>query len=522
MRKQAFSLLLVIILCQPSLQLMANNIVKEDGTIIYEQEFFNPYRPSSVRDMLDIVPGAAPALKDNSFNQQNRRGLRSQTTQILINGKRLTTKGNAVIDYFERLPATSVKRIEIITGNTREIDADVGARIINVVLIKESKLTGTWSVGNVSFTDNQQVPTISGSINGEKNKIRYSLSLESRPRQLPRTQINQVFDANFKQTEQRDQKRRMKSRRTVVRARAEYTFSDNHTAQINASVANRPITSRKDTELFFNIDMQGQKINNGGSITNLSADNLDYEITGDYSVTIDPTLKFKGLFVYSSELADENNQQSLFVNDISESFLSTADDKDETQKEKIIRGTLDWSLNPKHNLEIGLEGAVNSLDKKQRYFDYINNQPSLRDVFNADQIITEDRAEIFASHTWSLTKKWEVETGVASEFSKLNQIGSDVNTVRKFNFIKPNIDLYYKPMAQTQFFASVTRDIGQLNFSDFISSLDRDDSEIDSGNPTLVPEKSWDFEFGTEHKLKDQGGAINIRLFYRLVTDVND
>ena len=99
------------------------------------------------------------------------------------------------------------KRIEIITGNTREIDADVGARIINVVLIKESKLTGTWSVGNVSFTDNQQVPTISGSINGEKNKIRYSLSLESRPRQLPRTQINQVFDANFKQTEQRDQKK---------------------------------------------------------------------------------------------------------------------------------------------------------------------------------------------------------------------------------------------------------------------------------------------------------------------------
>ena len=139
----------------------------EEGITVYEPDFFAPYRPSHAKDMLERVPGAAGALSNSAgtlSGDDDRRGLRSQTTQVLINGKRLTTKGNSIQDYFERIPASQVKRIEVITGNVREIDADVGSRVINVVLADTGGIGGTWNAGNVSFTDGQHMPTLAGSL----------------------------------------------------------------------------------------------------------------------------------------------------------------------------------------------------------------------------------------------------------------------------------------------------------------------------------------------------------------------
>ena len=143
-------------------------------------------------------------------------------------------------------------------------------------------------------------------------------------------------------------------------------------------------------------------------------------------------------------------------------------------------------------------------------------------MFNADQVVTEDRVEVFGSHTWRLGAKWEVETGVAAEFSWLDQLGSDVDDSRAFKFAKPSLDVWYNATESTQVFVSLRRDIGQLNFADFVADLDRGDGEIDAGNPNLAPEKSWDIKIGAEHRLANQAGVINLRAFYRDVSDVTD
>ena len=64
--------------------------------------------------------------------------------------------------------------------------------------------------------------------------------------------------------------------------------------------------------------------------------------------------------------------------------------------------------------------------------------------------------------------------------------------------------------------------MGQLDFEDFVAEVDRNDDEVDLGNPELDPETSWDFEIGTELRFKDQKGLINGRVFYRQVNDVSD
>lgn len=505
------------------------SITSEDqndgGITVYEPDFFAPYRPTHAKDMLERVPGAAGALGDGGgtlSGDDDRRGLRSQTTQILINGKRLTTKGNSIADYFQRIPADQVERIEVITGNVREIDADVGSRVINVVLADTGRPGGTWEVGNVSFTDGQHMPTASASISGEPGNWSYTLSGETRPRQLPRLQREFLSNSDGQLLIENEERRRMKSRRYIGRGRAAYSFGDNHQAQVSGFIEDRPITRQRDVEFSFGIDGQGQRDPLGGNIQQLSGRDLQYEVTGDYTAPLGKSLQFKALVVYSVTDQDRDNENLNFADDPDSAFLASGDTLDEKATEKIARATFDWSFAKTQSLEIGAEGAINSLDKTRAFFTAANGERVSLDVFNADQVVSEDRVEPFASHTWRPSPQWEMETGIAAEFSKLDQLGSDVDTTRTFEFVKPSLDIYYTATEQTNFFASARRDIGQLQFTDFVADLDRDDGEIDAGNPNLAPEKSWDFEVGTEHRLANQAGVINLRAFYRDVSDVSD
>ena len=497
---------------------------QEEGVTVYEPDFFAAYRPSHAKDMLERVPGAAGALSDSGSlsGDDDRRGLRSQTTQILINGKRLTTKGNSIQDYFQRIPASQVKRIEVITGNVREIDANVGGRVINVVLTDTGSPGGTWNAGSVFFTDGQIMPTLSGSISGEPGNWSYTLSGETRPRQLPRVQREFLSNSQGELLIDRTERRRMKSRRYVGRGRAAYSWGQDHQVQLSGFIQNRPISSQRDVEFESLPNMDSSLTPNGGGIEQLSGKDLQYEISGDYTIPLGKSVTFKSLFVYAVDQKDRENEDFLFTFEPGTSTLVSGDTSDEKATEKILRTTLDWRLAQRHNLELGVEGAINSLDKTQTFFDVNNGLQISRGVFNADQVVSEDRVEVFTSHSWNATSNLEVETGLAAEYSWLDQLGSDVDTSRKFNFVKPSLDVYYNATDRTQIFVSVRRDIGQLEFADFISALDRDDGEIDAGNPDLAPEKSWDFEIGTEHRLSNQAGVVNLRAFYRKVTDVTD
>ena len=116
----------------------------------------------------------------------------------------------------------------------------------------------------------------------------------------------------------------------------------------------------------------------------------------------------------------------------------------------------------------------------------------------------------------------EIETGLAAEYSALTQIGSDVGTERSFTFVKPSLDIWYNADAATQLWFSARRDVGQLDFDDFVATVNREHNEVLSGNPNLAPEKSWDFEIGAERRLNNGAGVINGRVFYRRVNDVKD
>ena len=198
------------------------------------------------------------------------------------------------------------------------------------------------------------------------------------------------------------------------------------------------------------------------------------------------------------------------------------DSKDEKSTETILRGTVFWTLTTAHEVELGVEGAINTLDRDLDFFGIVNGNRFNLPVSNSDQKITEDRIEAFATHSWKPITGLEIQTGLAAEFSQLDQIGSDVDAKRSFKFVKPSFDVWYNTDPATQVWFSFLRDVGQLDFGDFVATVNRADDEVLAGNPELVPETSWDFEIGAERRFRDGGGILNGRVFFRRVNDVED
>ena len=511
-------------------QAMAQDVTVEDiavsniGTAasvkVYDMEYFAPYSPVTVEDMLNRVPGTE-GLVGFRRNEEERRGLRANTNQILINGKRRTGKESAGGEFLTNLPASSVERIEVITGNVRENDANVGTRVINVVLKENTgRGSGFWDLSGFVNAYGQIRPVNALSYSGASNAWAYTISLQL----LPFLQSSDVTDVITTQAGQAieivEEKRRRDQEDYSARSSLAYDWSDGRKVQLNGFLNYIPRDNRDITLTFFpqSTDPLTPLV---GIVENIKGDDITWEVGADYNHPIGKNARFTGLFIRSTSDIDRTTENfSGFSDD--DLFQLGGDYKDEKTTETIVRGTVFWTLATAHELELGVEGAINTLDRDLDFFSVQNDDQFDIPVFNSDQKITEDRIEAFITYSWKPLSGLEIQTGLAAEFSQLDQFGSDVDEERSFKFFKPSFDVWYNTDSSTQIWFSFLRDVGQLDFGDFVATINRADDEVLGGNPDLVPETSWDFEIGAERRFSDGGGVLNGRVFYRRVNDVKD
>ena len=499
--------------------------------IVYDPEYFKPYRPMSAEDMLRRIPGTEGLLNTYGFNQNDKRGLRSNTDQILINGKRLTGKQVSSSVFLANLPAKSVKRIELITGNVKELDTNVGSRVINVILNEDASTgSGVVEAGiSASHKGPKQFAT-NISYSGDLKGISYATSFQLRP-WSGSVDIKDVF-TNPQMDDLSREFETQRSKQVIHIARGSLSYDTAvGNVSINGLIDHLPVNKQYISN-FFSDPTNDFIISSENFLDNLNGDNTKWEISGDITYRFNKKTKLVTLFVYSNA---ENNRNNTNYN-LPLGFTDTdsllvplnnleqlgGDNRDKSEAEKIIRATLDFNLNENNQFEIGVEGAVNTLDKRIEFYDLVNDIQVNIPIINSDQKITEDRIEIFTSHSWKPFKKIEIETELAGEFSSLDQVGSDVSSSRTLRYFKPRFNIFYDPNESSQVYFSLIRSVGQLDFDDFIATVNREDDEILAGNPELVPEKDWNFELGTEYRLKDGSGVLNWRAFYRIVNDVED
>ena len=81
--------------------------------------------------------------------------------------------------------------------------------------------------------------------------------------------------------------------------------------------------------------------------------------------------------------------------------------------------------------------------------------------------------------------------------------------------------LTYSPSKSSQTRLRVLREIGQLNFSEFVSTAVFEDNDLALGNPNLRPETTWISEISREQRFGEVG-VVTLTAFHHWITDVQD
>jgi outer membrane receptor for ferrienterochelin and colicins len=119
-----------------------NRVDAAAPVLSYDEEYFQRFEPLSVGDMMKRVPGVSFQSDIGEYAEPSLRGIGSEYTQILINGRRVTggTNDNSVV--VDRIPAEMVERVEIVRSPSSDIDSQGVGGTLNIILKEGADLSG--------------------------------------------------------------------------------------------------------------------------------------------------------------------------------------------------------------------------------------------------------------------------------------------------------------------------------------------------------------------------------------------
>ena len=500
----------------------AQTAMQENSNVSYPASYFSEYEPLTVNDMLDRIPGIDLILQGSNTSSSfggGDRGLGS-SSPILIDGKRLAGKSNEARNQLDRISADQVLHIEIIRGTSSNLDVQNTGQVVNIVLQEtRSRSSISTEVNATYFDDGTTEPGGSVAWSGQNGRFNYLLSGSLTTGYRHTESFEYSLNGDFSPNDSRDQDRYFDQETYSLNTNISYALTDRDRIAFNGLYSEsdppqrviRSITDLNPATPVVTIERE-----------DIPATSEDWEFGGDYEHSFLNGNRLKALFI-----VNENEKHVT-----RERFISTPANPAESKnlflettsryRERIIRSSYTMNLGSDQGIEIGIEAAQTIQDSGLRLgmptgeagspeFGGLTPIP----FPNAFSTVEEIRYEPFAIHNWQINRRMSLESSLVAEYSEIEQTG-DVNNKRDFNFIKPKLDYRFDINNSLQFKASLEKEVSQLSFSDFSRSTNErdDDQDTVAGNPELVPEESWQAEFGFDYRLPNDGGALNARYFY--------
>ncbi len=477
--------------------------------INYPAAFFSRYNPVTALDMVANVPGFQVDDGDGS------RGFAGSAGNVLINSERPATKSESASDILSRIPASSVQQIDLIRGQTGGLDLRGQSVAINVILSTDSKNAITYE-----FSQNARLDAVGffpfgrASYTDRSGAFTYTLGAEAERFRRRFAGPEELLDGAGNLLEFRDEFFQADGFRGELNLNGQYKAGVNifrfngsisYEEQDGGEVSQRIPTNQD--PLFFLLQ--------GNNRTGFSV-----ETGAEFERPIGKDISAKIIGLYRRN--DSGNGGSLASGPLQEDvFLSSVTDNDSLNTETILRTEIDYSGINGHLLEFSAEGAINRLDSA---FSLLVDSDDglglvLINVAGAITQVEERRGDFSLSDSFKVGPI-ALDAVFAAEVSNIEQTGGFAAD-RSFFFIKPSLTATYAPNKQLQFRARALREIGQLNFFDFVSSTDLGDNELALGNPDLNPETTWTIDTTVERRFGDIG-AISITGFYNFISDVSD
>ncbi|KQZ06387.1 TonB-dependent receptor [Caulobacter sp. Root1455] len=467
------------------------------GVISYPPSFFAEQRPSTALDMIARLPGFRLDGGDSA------RGFAGTAGNVLVNGERPTTKSENLEDILKRISASAVERVELIRGGAPGIDMQGQTILANVVIKSTVQVEKVANLQTYLYPDGLFGPLLEfqASRRDGVNEIEGSVKGT-----IDRT--DQTFDGGSRVTSFPD------GRPTIKEALKGYDQIQNYVARgaVQRAAPGGKIRVNGKIEYFsFDRDVTYTQYEPGPG--RQDSGETDENWTGEFGARYDRKIgpRTDLQLVFLQNLGDETYGSTFSAAGRAEVYR----ERDKTG-ESILRGELKQRRSQTLSLEGSLEGAYNFLDGNIGYT--VNGAPV--DIGPPHVKVEELRGEAAGKAVWRANPKLTVEAGARMEVSRITQSGG-VDLERSFFYPKPRVLVTWNPTGADQLRVRVEREVGQLDFGDFIASADLTAGSQDSADANLEPQRSWVGEVAWERRFWG-AGSISATLTHSEISDVVD
>ncbi|WP_430413905.1 TonB-dependent receptor plug domain-containing protein [Parasphingorhabdus sp.] len=478
----------------------------ENGRQIYVVAQFERFNPRTALDIVNQIPGFIIDTGDD-----DQRGLGQADENVLINGARISGKNNDAFTTLRRISVENILRLEIVDGATLSISG-LSGQVLNVVTNDDGErgVTGNfrWRPQIRRAGENWFAGDIS--ISGPLGKGEFTLALENDAFRNGAQGRERVIGRNFI----RDEVARTRGDRPVLNASFTQTSDAGSIFNINAEyglnnfrqqvTTARTEPGRSDiSEIFVGTE-----------------DEWNAELSADYEFDLGGgRLKLIGLQRLEHSPFEDMFEQR-FTDGVTplrgNQFNRTID-----EGESVARAEYSWKTDGGTDWGINVEGAYNFLESEgallvrdaQGVFQPIT-------LTNANSKVTEYRGEIIGTYGRALSDNLTLQATLGGEYSQISQNGP-LGQTRSFIRPKGSISLAWKPQDDLDFSFKLERKVDQLNFFDFVASVDVSNDVRNAGNPALVPPQSWNAEIEGTFNL-GAFGSTTVKGYYNKISDIVD
>lgn len=442
----------------------------------YTSDYFIQFQAGTAMEMVSRLPG---------FVFDGGNPSRGSAGNVLINGKRPTSKTEPLGDLLGRIPVAGVDHIDLIYGGEGGIDMQGYATVANIILKPMDLVSAATTASSSLMPDGSLQPSLDGnySLKRRDKSINVTLGWRRSP-DISQGQGN----------------------RTTL-----YT-DPSRTAEV--ALRGAGISDNKTVKLDYGQDLLGGQLTWNGA---LNAWSYQSQIRND---GVTPALDIndnggrtlqQGV-AYTRELAPGASMDLRALYRTSETSANSAHGSASsdshafstgTASEQILAGELSWQALDGVVIRGGLERAVNANDNNNTY--QANAQAAVSPTGGA--WVQESRVEGHLSSAWQVDSALNAEAGLRIEHASLSTSASQLEG-KAYVYPKPRLRLSLSPTPALQLRLRMERAISQLNFGDAAAYFGIADRTLRAAVPDVVPAKTWQCEGALEYRFWDRGIAM--------------
>ena len=480
------------------------------NTTVYNAAFFASSAPQTALDIARLVPGFSLDLGDVAV-----RGFAQAAGNVVINGARPSSKSESLTSVLRNIPARSVVRVEVGTGDLYGAEYATRSQVLNVILSDDSGIDGNVTGSIRRLYTGRIVPDASISALIRRGEHSFNLSagsgnvlnheegtdtltdvesgelIEHRRKFNSYHDFNPFVSANWAWEEAADKSIHVNARWSPV---SFYLTQRNHVTPA--------IGPERDDDLLQDFESP------------------EYEIGGDITRPLaGGAIKLVGL---ATRRQRDWLERYRFRGEGGSPVIGGFEQTQDAQRnESILRLTWSRADLAGFSVETGSEFALNTLDHQVELFEFLEGGTPVKINLPVDQAeVKERRAEPFINVGRQVSNAIRIDAGLTYEYSDISVRG-DTTADRSLKFWKPSLTVDWNGGKGWHGQVSAKRVVAQLDFYDFISSAELSADRINAGNPNLVPQQTWEFRGMIEHPILGDGVA-RLDLGYDLVNDLED